>query len=311
MWTSFKRIVVAGFIGFWRNAFVSFSSVFVMAIALTMIATTLFSNYSLETALSSLQEQVDINVYFVTEAAPEEVLALKASLETLPDVAEVTYVSREDALAAFQAKHEDDELTIQALDELGENPLGAALRVRTKETSQYEGVAAFLEGRKQETSMGTGFIDRVNFSQNKLAIDRLTQIIADERNSNNIKMLILVFVAIFVSFNTMRLVIHNSRDEIHIMRLVGAGNAFITSPFIFSGIMQGVLGAAIVLLLLYPVLLYKETVFYPFPFFDEAQTFLLGYYISHFGKIFGIVMASGIGIGALSSFLAVRRYLHI
>ncbi|MCA9363689.1 ABC transporter permease [Candidatus Kaiserbacteria bacterium] len=313
MFTEFKRIVHSGFVGFWRNAFVTLTSVLVMTVALFMVATTIFSDYSLESALSELQQKVDVNVYFVTTAAEEEVLSLKTSLEALPDVREVVYTSREDALTEFRNRHRNDELTIQALEELGENPLGASLSIRAQETSQYESIAAFLDEQQDNEDPANPRIDRINFFQNKAAIDKLTDIIDQERSKNGTQAIVLVLIAAFVVFNTIRLVIHNAREEIAVMRLVGASNFFISAPFVISGITQGLISSVLVLIVLYPTLLYREEVFYPFPFFGESDTsqLLFSYFVTDFGHIFLMVVGGGVLIGAIASFLSVRRYLKV
>lgn len=313
MWTSLKRITRGGIVGFWRNAFVSLASVLVITVALFMIATTLFNDYSLEVALDELQHKVDVNIYFLTTAPEEDILTLKGLLEGLPEVAEVTYTSRSQALEEFRARHEGDELTIQALEELGDNPLGAALSVRARETSQYEGIATYLTAQQEAPVSDAPIIDRINYHQNKAAINRLTEIIANTRNDNTIKALLLIVIALFVSFNTIRLAIHNSREEIGVMRLVGASNSYISSPFVISGVLQGLISGILALLLLYPALIFYESAFYPFPFLAEAgyDKLLFNYFVTDFPYIFGILVGSGILIGAFSSFLAVRRYLRV
>lgn len=313
MWTTLKRIVQGGAVRFWRNAFVSFASILVMTVALFMVATTLFNDHSLEVALEELQEKVDINIYFLTTAPEEDILALKEVLKALPEVAEVTYTSRSQALEEFRARHESDELTIQALEELGDNPLGAALSVRAKETSHYEDIATYLNAERENPPSGIPIIDRINYNQNKEAISGLTGIINDTRNANTTKAIILIVIALFVSFNTIRLAIHDSREEIGVMRLVGASNLYISSPFMVSGILQGIIAGVLVLLLLYPALIFYENSFYPFPFFEKAgyDKLLFNYFVNHFAYIFLIMVGSGVVIGAVSSFLAVRRYLRV
>lgn len=313
MWTACKRIIRGGIVGFLRNAFVCVTSVLVMTVALFMVATTLLNNYSLKVALDELQQKVDINIYFVTSASEEDMLKLKDMLKDLPEVAEVTYTSRSQALEEFRARHENDELTIQALEELGDNPLGAALSVRARETSQYEGIATYLTAEQETPAGGKPIIDRINYYQNKTAISRLTDIINKTRSDNTVKAIVLIVVALFVSFNTIRLAIHNSREEIGVMRLVGASNLYISSPFVISGVLQGFIAGILVLLLLYPALIFYESAFYPFPFFAEAgyDTLLFGYFVSKFANIFFILVGSGMLIGATSSFFAVRRYLRV
>jgi cell division transport system permease protein len=313
MITSFKRIVRAGFVGFWRNAFVNLTSVLVMTVALFMSATTLFSEYSLESALTELEQKVDINVYMVTTAEEDAVLALKSSLEGLPDVREVMYTSRENALLEFRERHKEDELTIRALEALEENPLSASLSIRAKETSQYESIAKFLEQHREAESPDAPLIDRINYYQNKVSIDRLVGMIAQERKNNDMKNIALFLVSIFVAFNTIRLVIHGSREEISVMRLVGASDTFISAPFIISGIMQGIVASVLVLILLYPAIIYNESMFYPFPFFGDpsVEKMLFNYYITDFSTIFIKIVGAGVVIGAVSSLFAIRRYLRV
>lgn len=313
MFVALKRILRSGFVGFWRNAFVSFTSIIVMVVALFVIASTLFNSYSLESALIDFQNRVDINLYFVVDAPIEKIEALKSEIETLPEVQSVTLTTREQALADFRERHRNDELILQGLEQLGENPLGASLAIRARETQQYEGIATFLNERQAQETVANPLIDRVNYQKNKEAIDRLTELIETERRQNEIISLILVIIAAFVMFNTVKLAIYNSREEIAVMRLVGASNYYITMPFVIIGVMQGLIAGILVLLLLYPALIWDETLFYPFPFFNSAdvQEFLLTYFVTDFITIAVVIVGGGILISAVSSFLAVRKYLHV
>src|SRR3989344_3532429 len=124
-WMSVKRVCRAGFLSFWRNGFVTLASVLVMTVALFALGLVVFTGIILGTTLEDLRAKADINVYFTVSAPEEEILALKEQVEGLPEVAEVEYISREEELARFRERHANDQLTLQALDELGTNPLGA------------------------------------------------------------------------------------------------------------------------------------------------------------------------------------------
>jgi len=306
MWTGFKRIAHSGFIGFWRNAYVSIAAVFVMTVTLFVFTSVLLLGQLLNASLTQIRDKVDINVYMVPTANETDVLQLKTSLESLPDVSEVTYTSRDDALAAFKERHEDDELTIQALDELGDNPLGASLSIRAKETSQYESIATFLDERQAEENPDVPLIDHVNFFENKAAIDKLTSIIDAVERSGYIAMIVLIAATVLITFNTIRLAIYTTREEISVMRLVGAGNMFIRGPLILQGVMYGLIAGVLALLIAYPVVLWigpaTETFF---------QFNIFSYYVSNFGSLFGTVVGIGIVLGALSSILAIARYLRV
>lgn len=304
--TNLKRIIKSGFVSFWRNSVVSFASILVMTMTLFVLGSILFVNATLDASLSQIRDKVDINVYFVTTAPEDDILALQSSLEALPEVAIVEYVSREQALAEFRLRHENDQLTLQALEELGENPLGANLNIKAKETSQYEGIATFLEGESALSTIDdTPIIDKVNYLQNKNAIDKLTKIVDSAESFGFIIIAILVIASIIISFNTIRLVIYTSRDEISVMKLVGASNSYIRGPFVFEGIMYGIVAGIITLILFYPLTIWLGPL--TENFFSDINLF--DYYIDKFSKIFFIILGSGVLLGALSSYIAVWRYL--
>lgn len=307
MWTSIKRVIKGGMMNFYRNGFVSLASVLIMTVTLFVIGSVMFLSATLTVSLEEIKSKVDVNVYFLTSAQEEEVKSLAQALRTLTEVKEVEYISREQALFDFKKRHENDELTLQALQELPDNPLGAVLNIRAKEPSQYEGIANFLKG---DSALGSGtkdIIDEVNYYDNKAAIDKLSRIlIAAERLGFGFALL-LVIISISIAFNTIRLAIYISRDEIGVMRLVGASNKYIRGPFVVSGILYGVVSSLLTLALFYPLTYYLG---------DSTENFFSGlnlfkYYLLHFGEFVLIIVGSGIALGAISSFLAVRRYLNV
>lgn len=306
LWTNTKRIIKSGFVSFWRNGVVSFASILVMTMTLFVLGSVLFVNATLDASLNQIRDKVDINVYFVTTAPEDDILALKKSIETLSEVATVEYISREKALEEFTLRHKNDQLTLQALDELGENPLGANLNIKAKETSQYEGIAEFLESENALSTLDdTPIIDKVNYSQNKTAIDKLTKIIDSSETFGLIIIAILVIASMIITFNTIRLAIYTSRDEISVMKLVGASNSYIRGPFVFEGVMYGIVSAIVTLILFYPLTVWLGPV--TENFFSDINLF--DYYITNFAEIFFIILGSGILLGVFSSYIAVRKYL--
>lgn len=305
-WTTTKRVVRYGVAGFVRNGFVSLAAVLIMTITLFVLGMLLIFGAGLNATFKELTDKVDVSVYFTTDATMEQVQDLEKQLQALPQVASVSYVSSDDALAQFRARHQNDQLTMQALDELGNNPLGASLEVRAKETSQYETIAKFLDAQ-QSAGQGAGaVIDSVNFYENKTAIDRLTNLIQDSRTLGIAIAIVLIAASVLISFNTIRLAIYTSRDEIGVMNLVGAGQWYVRGPFMIAGVLYGAVAGIVVLLLMYPLLVWIG---------PGSERFLgtfnvFTYFTSHFILMFVVVMGSGIALGALSSYLAVRRYLY-
>jgi cell division transport system permease protein len=306
MFTSFKRIFSAGATTFSRNALVSFATVLIMTATLTIIATLMLLSAILSNTLTAIEDKVDINVYFTTAAQETDILSVKSHLEKLPDVARVEYTSRDQALADFRSRHADDQLTLQALDQLGENPLGASLAVKATDPSKYAGIVNYLSSDANIPG-SSSIIERVNYYQNKTVIDRLTQAIGTTQKAGLVIVLIFAIASIIIAFATVRLAIYSARDEIAVMRLVGASNTFIRGPFIVSGILAGLISAVITLILFYPVTWYAG---------KKLASWLGGfnlfsYYVSHFPLILLVLVGSGVLLGGLASFVAVRRYLFI
>ena len=305
--TKTKRVIKAGFVNFWRNGFVSLASLLVMTITLFVIGSIIFMGVFFSYTLEQIKDKVDINVYFVTSAESKDILNIKKNLEVLHEVAKITYTSKEDALANFKKKHENDEQTLQALEELEDNPLGASLNIKAKEPSQYENIASYLQGKDIFLSNGISIIDKINYYQNKIAIDRFTKIIDGTNKIGLVLTIILVVLSVVITFNTIRLTIYVSREEISVMKLVGASNRYIRGPFVVTGVMYGFVSAMLTLVFFYPITFYSTKV---------TENFFMGlnlfdYYIKNFGQIFVIIVGSGILIGAISSYLAVRRYLKV
>ncbi len=303
-WTNIKRVSRAGFIGFLRNGFVSFATILIMALMLFVIGSIMVAGSALDATLTQLEEKVDINVYFLTGAPESEILSLRDSVSLLPEVDDVEYVTRAEALERFRERHKNDQLTLQALEELDDNPLGAALAISAKETSQYEGIAKFLEN---ETAVGSGtqIIEKVNYFQNKAAIDKLTEIISASKRMGIVVTIFLIIVSVLIVFNTIRLAIFTTKDEIGVMQLVGAADLYVQGPFIIEGALYGFSGGMLALIFLYPVALWLG---------PASQAFLgtfnvLSYYLSNLGWLFFVLVGTGVLLGAFSSYMAVGRYL--
>lgn len=285
----------------------SLSSILVMTVTLFTIGALVFTSVILESVLTDLKSKVDVNVYFVASAPEGDIVRVKSSLEKMSEVDKVEYVTREEAIADFKEKHKDDYLTLQALDELADNPLGARLNIIAKDPSQYESIVKSLEDKSALSSADASIIDKVNYRQNKVVIDRLTAIISGAKQIGFALALVLILISLLITFNTIRLVIYMSREEIAIMRLVGASNMYIRGPFIIGAIIYGFISALIAMALFYPVTLWLGGT--TTEFFGGVNLF--EYYVKHFFEMFLLLIGAGALLGAISSFLAVRKYLKV
>jgi cell division transport system permease protein len=269
----------------------------------------IIGNAFLAASLSELKDKVDVNVYFLTTAPEADILNLKKDLEALPEVKSVEYVNREEALRRFVERNSGNSLLLQSLEELGDNPLGAAFNIKAGEPGQYSQIADYLD-KDTKATLDQGepsIIDRVNYADNKLVIERLGSLVNGMDRLGFAIGLTLIIMAALVTASTIRLAIFNSRQEIGVMRLVGAGNGFIRGPFIISGVLYGAIAAILAGILLYPATLWVTNT--TSSFFGGIN--LISYYTSNIGQIFVVLLVSGILLGMFSSYLAVRRYLSI
>src|SRR3989338_2709758 len=306
-WIKIKRVMRWSFASFWRNGFVSLAAVAVMTVTLFVIGSLIFTGTLLRTSIDALKDKVDVNVYFLTSAPEEDILSLKRSLEALPEVAKVEYVSREQALVDFKERHQDDQLTLQSLNELGDNPLGAALNIKAADATNYERIAKFLDQGGRLIGDGkTSIIDKVNYYQNKIAIDKLIRVTSSAQTLGLFVILFFAAVSILITYNTIRLTIFISKDEVSVMRLMGASGRYISARFLLQAALYGIAAATIALITFYPVTYWlgPKTA----DFFFGVNVFR--YYLDNFPQFFLLIFGSGIVLGVASSFLAVRRYLN-
>ena len=292
----------------------TFSSILMMTVTLFTLGIVLFVGVMLNTTLADLRDKADMSVYFTTDAPQEQILALQKQLQSLPEVSQATYISADDELAAFRARHADDQLTLQALDELGTNPLGAVLQIKAYDIKQYDTIAQYLKtqsaiGSSTDSTSYASIIDRVDYfdAQHQEAVARLASITDSAQKIGFIIVIILVLTTIAISFNTVRLAIYTAREEISVMRLVGAGTAYIRAPFMVEGVLYGIFAGLLTLALLYPLGWWLGNATQNF--FGGVNVFQ--YYVSHFALLFLIMVGSGALLGAIASFLAVRRYLKV
>ncbi|PJE64537.1 MAG: hypothetical protein COU90_01710 [Candidatus Ryanbacteria bacterium CG10_big_fil_rev_8_21_14_0_10_43_42] len=301
MFITIKRITKGGIINFWRNGWISFATVLVMVITLFVVGGLFLGSVVLSSVLDSLEDKVDITVYFAQEAPEGDVVAVRDALLTLGEVEDAQYISREEALLSFQERHKENTLITQSLAELGENPLGASITIRATDPSHYEAISNFLEA-----NVLSSILDKVNFRQNELVINRLTNILDVSRRVGIGAGIILGFVAFIVAFNTIRMAIYTSREEIKVMKLVGASNWYTRGPFLVEGFLHGLFASIITILVFFPI------TFWVGPraeaFFGGPDLFI--YYTTHIIQLFLLLFFVGIMIGILSSSFAIRRYLR-
>ncbi len=300
MLASLIRVFKSGWLGFWRNKWLSTTAIGMVSLAIFGIIGLLLVNVLVGSLITNLEDKVDVSVYFKLDTSEEEILAVRKELVKLDEIRSVEYISRQEALDRFEEKHQDNQILMQSLQELESNPLEAALNIKAQMASQYEKVVGFFNQSKYQE-----IVDKINYLENKAVIARLSSITATIRQAGLIILIVLAFLAVLVSYNTIRLTIYSAQKEIKVMKLVGASNWFVRGPFIVEGAIYGVIAAVISLVVLHPLLWYlspKITAYLP-------GTDLYYFFQANFVALFFLQLVIGIALGAVSSWIAVRRYL--
>jgi len=310
MFTTLGRIIKSGLLNFWRNGWLSTATVLIMTVALITWTSIFLLNVVLTSVLDVLAEKVDVSVYFNLDTKEPDILTLKSKLENLKEVANVEYVSTDQALEIFKNRHANDDVLLKSIQELDNNPLEASLNILAKDSSDYGTIADFLNqfsAQGGSVSGGKNIISNINYTENKVVIDRLNNIIRVLRESGFVAGLILAFIAFLVAFNTVRLAIYSSREEITVMKLVGASNWFVRGPFIVEGVLHGIIASAFSFMVIIPGIGFLGPKL--LNFLPEIN--LMNYIGNNFWSLLLFQTLGGIILGVFSSWVAIRKYLKV
>lgn len=302
MFLNFFRIIKSGILNFKRNLAISISSILVISLMLFILTFLLMSSIITNSLIEHLKSKIDISVYFKTDVKEEEILSIQKTLALMPEINRVDYLSKDEVLKQFKERHKDNPILLQSLEELGENPLQATLNIKAKDPSFYNKIANFLAQERYKD-----IIDKINYFQNELVISRLSLIVSSIQKWGAIILFILAIVIVLITYNTIRLAIYSSREEIKIMRLIGANNSLIWGPFIVGGILQSFFAALLTLIIFYPV------IYFTAPYVDKflGNTDVYQYFKLNFGYIFLIQFITALFLSIIGSFVAMRKYLKI
>ncbi len=303
MFLSLARVIKFSFQDIIRNIWLSLVTIIILVLALFSVNMLLTVNEIGKAAINAIKEKVDINLYLKEDASEDEVLALKAHISNLKQVKSVDYISKTEALENFRNKHANNPEVIEALKELGKNPLSPILVIKPKDTNNLNEL--ITEINKIEDDI----IESRNFTNYKLILNKINSITKKVNEAGAIISFVFVFISVLVVYNAIKVAIYTHRKEIMIMRLVGASNWFILTPYLLSGVFYAFIGTAIVIMLYYPFLSllqpYLET------FFIGYNINILTYFEENFFYIFGAQFLTAAAINVIASFLAVRKYARV
>lgn len=298
-----RRVIRSGFQNYWRNLGLSLATTFVTTLTLLALSLILLINLLLGIAMESVESKVDISVYYDPLASEEQIATSRAQIINIEGVSDVKLVSREEALEQFKSEHDSNALISSSLEELDDNPLQTTLVIMAENPDDYaainEALSKMVDGQ---------IIERVNYDDNRATIDRLSRLSLWMSTGGIAAGVILAAIAILVVFNTVRLTIYSRREEVGIMKLVGATNSFVRGPFIIEGVLYGFAASIVTLAFIWPLLFWVSP---KVENFFGTSSIVFDFIQQNLALVILGELAIGMILGIISSLLAVRRYLRV
>lgn len=295
------RIIKNGFSTFVRNGVLSFASTTIMVLTLLSLSLFFIVNVALNAGIESVQEKIDLSAYLKDEAPEQEVLALQTELAAFSEVETVKYVSKDEALSRYKEQNKNNQKLLESLEGL-ENPLPASIEVKVTDPQYIEKVAATFDKDQYKD-----YVNKVSYKENKIVIDRLVNATKFIQKIGISATTAFGLVSLVIIYNTIRIAVFSQKNDIEIMKLVGATNWFIRGPFILEGALYGIIGTVISMIGLAALLYYSAPAISNY--FGDSGSGVTNYLYDNVWLIFVIQLAIGTAIGVLSSTLALNRYL--
>ena len=302
MFLTIRRTFKEALKNFTRNGWLSIATVSILTMSLFVISVFFIVTLAVDNVLKGVQEKVNVSIYFKPDVSEEKINDVKNTLEKFEEIKSVDYISKEKALEDFRKSNATEPVILASLDEIGDNPLLASLIVKAHDVNQYQLISDYVN--KAEFSSD---ISRVNYGKNKDIIDKLNGIIAVTRKIGIGLGSLFTIISLLVTFNAIRITIYTHKSEIEIMRLVGASNMFIRLPFIFEGVIYGILSGMISMLILFIsiklIAIYAPSI--------SSMNGLMNIYIGNFWMLLGGQVTLGSLLGIIGSLIAMRKYLKV
>ncbi len=305
MLISFYRVIKFAFQDFWRNKWLSLVSIIILVLTFMTVSFLFIFNITAAKAINLIQEKINVSVYFKQDAPQSEITQSQFRLLSLESVKNIKYIPPEQALENFKVRHFDNKKLMDILNELDTNPLGASLIVAAKNIEGYSEVINVLNsGEFKNIIQNT----QTDFNDYRRIIDRISAITDKVKKAGAGASIVFALIALLIVFYTIKIAIYTHKDEIAIMKLVGAGNLFIKAPFLIESIIYAVIAGILSVLILYPVLKFINP---HIQFFAGSDFNILNYYKDNILVIMGWQLLGAILLNLISSSIALGKYLKV
>jgi len=302
----FTRVIKFAWQSFFRNIWLSVVTVIIVTLSLFSISFLLMINILTQHVLDVVKDRTQVYIDLTSQATGEQAQALVAELQKLPAIKESQFITPEQTLENFKQRHQDDPVMAQSLNSLSVNPFTGSIMIKVNQIDDFPVILAELSKADYAPFLE---IEDQEFVDSKLLIERISEYSRKVQNTLLAVCLLFSLISILVVFNTIQIGIYTHREEIGIMKLVGASNSFIRFPFLIEGFLYSLIGVILLTLLLYPFLILVQP--YLDGFFMEYSINLITALNQNFFKVIGTELLIAFIITAGSSYLATRKYLKV
>lgn len=300
---SLFHIIKFSFQDITRNIWLTLVTVTILVISLFSINTLLIVRVISDDAVTAIKEKINISLYLKADASDTEIMVLKDRIAVSDKVKAVNYISKQSALDSFRDKYKNNQAVLAALKELGRNPLLPSLTIVPADLSQSENLINELR------VIDSPIIESRDFSDNSVILNKINNITNRISQVGIFLISIFILTSLLVVYNAIRVAIYTHRQEIEVMRLVGASNFFVFMPYMVSSFIYALFSVLIVISVFYPFL----TLLQPYleVFFIGYNINFLNYFVDNFALIFGLQFLIVLFINILASLFAVRKYARV
>lgn len=295
------RVIKAGIVNFFRNGVLSFASTTIMVLTLLTLSLFFIVNMVLTTGIKAIQEKIDVSAYLQDTAKETQIIELQNKLANLSEVRSVKYVSKEEALERYKTQNANNQKLLESLNGI-DNPLPASLEIKVYDPSKLEQATSIFDQTEYKP-----IVRKVSYKENKIVIDKLFSATEFIKKIGIVATLAFGAVTLVIVFNTVRIAIFSQKDDIEIMKLVGANPWYIRGPFILEGVLYGFIATIITMIALGAVLYYTGPALGNY--FGGVGSDVTTYLNQNILLIFTIQLSIGIAIGVASSWFALHKYL--
>lgn len=296
------RILKFAFEDIFRNFSLSFMTVLILILMLFSINTLLIVRVITNKSISVVKDQIDVSIYFNSDASENEISEIRDYITSFPEVIMNTFLDKEQVLTDFKQMYADNETIMLSFQELGENPLGSTLIVKTRDPKDYQKIIAALNVPEYKD-----IIEAKTFEDTEIAIEKITNVTAQLERFTYFLTALFAVISFVIIFNTIRVAIYTQRVEIGIKKLVGATNWYVKGPYIVEALIFSIISTFLAF----------STIFLTISFLDKylavifsSTNLLTNYYNLNIIGLVGIQFLAVFLLTSLSSLFAMGKYLR-